>query len=101
VDNTVIFTIINLVILGLSAWSSFRRNKAQNVVDDSQAAINYRNIVVALQAEVKEARAETKEVKDMLDNAHLEIKLEIQIGDAPVIKSWEWKKRIDVPVAPI
>lgn len=87
-DSVTLFTALNLVMLIISTWLAFKRGSFQNTVDDSQAALNYKKLVIELQAEVKE-------MKDMLDNAHLEVKLEVQIGEAPIVKEWKWKKRIE------
>jgi len=87
-ETNIIFTVAQIIILAATAWFSLRRVNFQNSVDDSTAAKNYRELVVTLQAEVKE-------LKEWKDNSHLEIEMSIEMGNAPIIKHWEWKPRAD------
>lgn len=89
-EINILVTLLNLVILLTTTWIANKRTKFQNVVDDSTAATNYHNLVINLQAEVKEARAEAKEVKDMLENLHLNLTLSLEMGKEPIIKAWSW-----------
>jgi hypothetical protein len=83
-NTTVFFGFLTLVNILFTTWLAFRRTKSQNILDDSSASINYRKMVLELQAEVKELR-------ELIDCAHLYIELGIQVDNAPVIKKWEWK----------
>jgi len=94
-ENNVFFLIANLIILGVTAWFSYRRTKFENIVDDSTAATNYRKLVIDLQTDVREARQENKEIKDMLANSHLDIGMRIQVGEKPEIISWNWKTVVE------
>jgi len=92
--DSIYFTIANLVILGFTAWFSFRRTKSQNILDDSTASVNYRKLVIDLQAEVKDLRT-------LLDRSHLEVSMSIKMGEQPTVTSWRWLRREDdvTPVA--
>jgi hypothetical protein len=89
-NTTLFFGVLTLVNILFTTWLAFRRTKSQNILDDSSASINYRKMVIELQAEVKELR-------ELIDHAHLYIELGIQVDNAPVIKKWEWKPIEKVP----
>jgi len=99
-ENSAIWTIVNLVILIFSTWVAFRRVKSQNMVDDSAVALNYRTLVINLQAEVKESKDEIKTLKQMMENAHLEISLSVRVGEKPEITGYRWKTKIEEVTTP-
>lgn len=78
-----ILTLVNTIALGFVA---FRRSRFQNTVDDSAASINYRKLVIDLQAEVEG-------LKTLLDRSHLDVSMSIRMGEQPVITSWHWLRR--------
>jgi NhaP-type Na+/H+ and K+/H+ antiporter len=89
-ETTIIFTVLNISILIIGTWLSFRRTKFQNVLDDSTASVNYRKLVVELQAEVKE-------LTNKLDASHLEVSMSIEYGKKPDIIDWKWIKKDLIP----
>jgi hypothetical protein len=90
VNTDYLFTIINLIILGSTAYIAFVRSKSQGVVDDSQASKNFRDIILSLQMEVKEVRKENVQIKGLLERSHCNIMLGIEIGKKPEILDYEW-----------
>jgi predicted transcriptional regulator len=79
------------------------RTDAQNVLDYSMAASNAQKLLVDIQKEQVENKKEIKELRAIIDGAHLEVTLGIPIGSAPKIKCWKWIPkpediRIDAPV---
>lgn len=80
-----------------TAWNQLRRVGPQNTLDDSIAADNFRKLAVEIRAETKKEidqyRSEIRELRDTIESSHLEVKLEIEMGNAPVIRGWEWKQR--------
>jgi len=91
-EVTIFLTIIQVFILALTAWFSLRRSRFQNVVDDSVAALNYRKMVIELQTEIQETRAQVDVMKEIMESSHLEIELIIEVGGEPIIKKWNWRK---------
>jgi D-alanyl-lipoteichoic acid acyltransferase DltB (MBOAT superfamily) len=78
-----IITLINTVALG---WVVFRRSNFQNSVDDSTASLNYRKLVIDLQAKVTE-------MEDLLGRSHLEVSMSIKMGEQPTVTAWHWLRR--------
>jgi hypothetical protein len=88
-----VLTGISLLLLGLQVYIAFFRGKAQNLSDGSTAALNYQKMVIELQGEIKHNQEEVKELRGILENSHLEVKLEITMGEAPIVKEWKWTPR--------
>lgn len=107
--------ILQLVIALVTVYVVYKRSKAQAIVDDSTAAINYQTLVVNLQLEVKQLKQlikdvegkaakdtqelkdkynkEINELKELLDHSDLVIEMTIQMLGAPVVKGYKWKRR--------
>jgi hypothetical protein len=82
----VIFGIITLINTIALARITFRRSSFQNAVDDSTATLNYRKLVVDLQAKVTE-------MEELLDRSHLEVSMSIKMGEQPTVTAWHWLSR--------
>ena len=80
-----ILTILNTIFL---AWVLIRRSNFQNTVDDSTASLNYRKLVIDLQAKVAE-------MESLLGRSHLEVSMSIKMGEQPTVTSWRWLRRED------
>lgn len=88
VSSWMVFTVIGAwavttIIAIIGALPQLKRTRAQNSVDDANAATIYRKIVVDMQLKMDELEAR-------LDHAHLDIGLSIQMGEKPEITSWKW-----------
>ncbi len=94
-DSNILVTIANLIILGATVFVSWKSARSKIVVDDSQASVNFQNIVIQLQAQAKEDRKEIKSLKEMMENANLEISLSIQVGEKPEVTYWKWATKVD------
>lgn len=90
-ESNVFFLLANLAILAATLWSTFRRNKFQNIVDDSTAAQNYRKMVIELQEEsgkkdkkIEELEARIKDLENIVIG-QVKIELTAQISHNPKI----------------
>jgi len=94
----IVFGVIQLIIAGVTVWFVSKRTPLQNITDDSTASVNFRNIVVSLQAVVKEQDTKINELEDKLNRAHLEVTLSIEIGKRPEVESYKWVEKEVKPV---
>lgn len=89
--------ISGVLALLITAYNGFRRVGSQNSLDDSVAASNFQKLAVEIRAEttkeIDKYRKEITDLRNTIESSHLEVKLEIQMGDAPRVVAWEWKQR--------
>lgn len=76
----IIFSIVMSIIGGYAALKNIR---PKNLLDGSQAAENFQDIVIRLQGEVKELR-------DRVDGKQLKVHMTIEIDKAPIVDHWQW-----------
>jgi len=87
-ETNYFFLLAQVIMLVVGGYFTFRRVKSQNILDDSTASVNYRKLVIDLQAEVKD-------LQQLLDRSHLEVSMSIKMGEQPTVTSWRWLRRED------
>lgn len=68
----------------------FKRSGAQNTSDDATASKSFREISVSLSAEIREQKKRIDELEAMLEKAHLEVTLGVEIGKKPEVLFYKW-----------
>lgn len=95
-DAKVIFEAFATIAMVLSAYAVFKRSGAQNTSDDASASKSFRDISVSLTAELKEQKARIDELEAMIERAHLEVTLGVEVGKKPEVLYYKWTtKEVD------
>lgn len=89
-DAKIIFEAFATIAMVLSAYAVFKRSGAQNTSDDAGAAKSFREISVSLTAELREQKKRIDELESLLEKAHLEVTLGVEIGKKPEVLFYKW-----------
>ena len=91
--------VLGLLSIPANIFISIYRAQAQNasekykdVVDDSAASVNFRTLVIALQADAVGMRKEIENLKALIESAHLDVTISIKLDSKPEIVGWGWRK---------
>ncbi len=103
-----LFTLVNLLILAFTAYNATRRGRSQNILDGTQSLVNLQETIESMQelhkkerlewkAELEKEREENKylrseleQIKVMLKEAFIEVRVGLEVGQPPVILGYEW-----------
>ena len=86
----IIFSSFSVISMFISAYVLLKRSGAQNTSDDATASKSFREISVSLSAEIREQKKRIDELEAMLEKAHLEVTLGVEIGKKPEVLFYKW-----------
>ena len=99
-NENIVLTLLNVSILAVTAWITYKATLSKAKLDTSQEEINYHSLYTSAQKDMKEIKlenqlikAENKKILELLDASHLEITLVVEMGKMPVVKDHKWERK--------
>lgn len=109
----ILFSLGNFIVTVVAVTISLRRSKAQNLLDGTNSIKNLQETVELMQtqhakdrltweAELKKEKEEKlqilrelQQIKQLLKEAHLEIRIGVELGQEPKILGYEWATKAE------